>query len=112
MKKLLISALLLPIVAFAEPQVRSEIKILCGSGQDSAIKIISANQSAPFITINDGTNTLFNVNNTGSISLSGTNGQIVFGSTNTAPVTTNVVVAWVAVSVKGDTNAYRLPLYK
>jgi len=112
MKKLLISALLLPIIAFADPQIRPEMKIVCGSGQDSAIKIVSSNQSAPFITINDGTNTLFNVNSTGSISLSGTNGQIVFGSTNSLPVTTNIVVAWVKVTVSGDTNSYRLPLYK
>lgn len=112
MKKLLISALLLPIVAFAEPITSKELKIVCDSGQDSAIKIVSSNQSAPFITINNGTNTLFNVNSTGSLTLGGTNGQIVFGVTNTAPVTNNVVVAWISVSVSGSTNAYRLPLYK
>jgi len=112
MKKLLISALLLPMIALADPMTSRELKVVCGSGHDNGIKIVGTNQYAPFITINDGLTTIFDVNYQGAVAINATNAKVIFGSTNTAPVTTNVVVAWVAVSVKGDTNAYRLPLYK
>ncbi len=46
------------------------------------------------------------------LSLSATTNHIVFGNTNSLPAVTNSIVKWVSVQIQGDTNAYRLPLYK
>lgn len=47
-----------------------------------------------------------------SVVIYGTTNQIVFGGTNAAPSTTTNAVVWVSVNVSGDTNQYRIPLYK
>lgn len=47
-----------------------------------------------------------------SVSLSGTTNQVIFGATNTAPVTTATPATWISVQVAGSNNVYRLPLYQ
>jgi hypothetical protein len=48
---------------------------------------------------------------TQSLLLSGTTNLITFAATNTPPASANPV-AWISVTVSGDTNQYRLPLMK
>jgi hypothetical protein len=64
-----------------------------------------------YFRVTDGTKTVYTINTNGSVSIVPTNGAIVFGGTTTAAAATNIV-GWVGVSVNGDTNSYRLPLYK
>lgn len=49
--------------------------------------------------------------NLANLNLVGTTNQLVFGGTNTAPASTNLVL-WISVQVPGDTNAYRIGLAK
>ena len=42
----------------------------------------------------------------------GSTNQISFGATNLPPANTSVVRKWISVTVTGETNAYRLPLYE
>lgn len=44
--------------------------------------------------------------------IAGTTNEIIFGSTNTAPVTTATPSKWISVQVSGENTAYRLPLYQ
>jgi hypothetical protein len=48
---------------------------------------------------------------TSALTIIGTDNQINFGGTNSAPLDA-VNPVWVSVSVAGDTNAWRVPLYK
>jgi alpha-galactosidase len=48
---------------------------------------------------------------TQSLTVSGATNLITFGTTSTPPASTNPV-AWISVTVSGDTNQYRLPLMK
>ena len=80
---------------------------------DPAIRIVgSTNQASSYIAIHNETSPLFVVHKEGSISLYSTTNHIKFGATNSAPVTTTNASTWVSVQVDGDTNKYRLPLYK
>lgn len=54
----------------------------------------------------------FCVDWSGAIVLAGTTNQITFGATNTNPVSAAAPVKWISVSVTGETNEYRLPLYE
>ena len=45
------------------------------------------------------------------LTITGTSTQLTFGSASTPPASTNPV-AWISVSILGDTNKYRLPLMK
>ena len=47
-----------------------------------------------------------------SLFLAGTENQITFGDEASAPDDPVLPVKWIAVQVAGDTNSYRLPLYK
>lgn len=49
---------------------------------------------------------------TGYLQIDSTALQIDFGATASAPADKNHVATWVAVSIAGDTNSYRLPLYR
>lgn len=111
MKKIiLISAAVIATAAFAADVVRP-MQVTLPNGVESGLRIIGTNQSVPFIQI-VGTNQLFSVNADGSVTTGSVTNQITFGGTNSAPVNTTNVSAWVSVSVSGNTNVYRLPLYK
>jgi len=44
--------------------------------------------------------------------VSGTTNQVIFGSTNTAPVSSAAPTKWISVQVTGESVVYRLPLYE
>ena len=71
----------------------------------------SYSQTLPWIELGTQTNVVFHVHSDGSIFLGSTTNHITFGSTNTAPASATVA-AYVSVKVDGDTNIYRIPLYK
>lgn len=99
------------MAARAQQVPTSPIKIQADKNY-SAIRINgNTNQSDVYVRVTDGTKTVFTVNTNGSIGITPTNGAIVFSGTTTAATATNIV-GWVGVSVSGDTNLYRLPLYK
>lgn len=50
--------------------------------------------------------------NQSTVVIAGTTNVVTFGGTSTAPADTNNIATWISVMVTGDTNAYRLPLYK
>lgn len=117
MKKLLLFIALIPMVAVAQQRNTTPVKIDGGDGMNPLIKLVSTNQQAPFIAINNGTTSILTVQSNGavsldSISLANTNGQISFGATNTAPSVSTNANTWVKVSIYGDTNVYKLPLYR
>ena len=114
MKKLISILAIIPAVCLAQGFVHdvvTPIRINTGDGNNSEIKIFGTNQNVPFIQIL-GTNTIYAVNPDGSIVTAATTNIVTYGGTNTAPANTTNVAAWVSVAVKGDTNSYRLPLYK
>jgi hypothetical protein len=49
---------------------------------------------------------------TGNVTVLGTTNQVIFGSTNTAPVSVVAPTKWISVQVTGDAGVYRLPLYE
>lgn len=52
-------------------------------------------------------------NTTGrTYTLTGTTNQVIFGGTNTAPVSAVAPAKWISVQVSGLPNVYRLPLYE
>lgn len=115
MKKLISILAIIPVVCVAQGFVHdvvTPIRINGGDGNNSLIKMVSPNQSAPFITASDGTNTIYSVNANGSVLLAATTNVVTYGGTNSAPVNTTNAAVWISVAVKGDTNSYRLPLYK
>ncbi|MDR3459547.1 MAG: hypothetical protein P4N60_19125 [Verrucomicrobiae bacterium] len=62
------------------------------------------------------TNTIILNGQTGNISaanytITGTTNQLIFGGTNAAPLSTNLV-RWISVQITGDTNLYKLGLAK
>jgi hypothetical protein len=48
----------------------------------------------------------------GEVVLAGTTNVIVFGGTNTAPVSSAAPTKWISVQVSGESAVYRLPLYE
>lgn len=48
-------------------------------------------------------------NKVAALTITGTTNQIIFGGTNAAPNSTNVI-KWVSVRITGETNVYRLGL--
>lgn len=44
--------------------------------------------------------------------ITGTTNQVIFGSTNTAPVSSAAPTKWISVQVSGESTVYRLPLYE
>lgn len=113
MKNKLISIISLAAVcAFGQSNSTKPIYIDCGDGNNSAISIYSTNQQVALINVNNGATATFRVNYDGSLVTGATNNVITFAATNTAPVNTSNVVAWISVTVAGNTNLYRLPLYK
>ncbi len=54
----------------------------------------------------------FSIRTNGMITLSGTTNQIVFGATNTAPVSAVAPTKWISVQVSGESAIYRVPLYE
>jgi hypothetical protein len=112
MKKAFLLLLVLPFVAVAQQKTVSPLKIDAGDGQNAALTIVATNQYAPLIAVNNGTTSILTVSSNGVLTMSSTNGQFVFGATNSAPATTNTVSAWVTVSVANNTNTYKLPLYR
>lgn len=114
MKKFLCIIGLLPIAAFGQ-QFRLEQPLHVnnnGFPSVAGINVHGTNQVAPYYRAGNGTNTIFAVNADGSLYLNATTNQVTFGATNIAPVNTSNVVGWVSVQVSGNTNLYRLPLYK
>ena len=113
MKNKLISIISLAAVcAFGQSNNSKPIRIDCGDGNNSAITIYSTNHSVALVNAHNGAATAFRVNYDGSMVTGATNNVITFAATNTAPVNTSNVVAWISVTVAGNTNFYRLPLYK
>lgn len=107
--------LLFPFAAMAQQVTLSPAKITTDVNYPAVSIRGTTNQSADYLTIKDETGTIFKVTTNGSLaslSVTATTNQIVFGSTNTAPANTTNVAAWVSVQVSGNTNRYRLPLYK
>lgn len=47
-----------------------------------------------------------------TITIAGTTNQVVFGATNTAPVSSAAPTKWISVQVTGESTVYRLPLYE
>lgn len=47
-----------------------------------------------------------------AFSLSGTTNQVSFAATNSAPASTVAPTHWISVQVSGDTNAFRVPLFR
>ena len=70
-----------------------------------------AGNSPIFSIQNNGTNKVI-FNGSGALALAGTTNQIIFGATNTAPVSSVAAAKWISVQVSGFTNAYRIPLYE
>lgn len=114
MKKLFISVLLLilPIACLAQLQTVPGLKIV-PDNFNPAIRIVgSTNSQAAFIAVHTETSSVFTLRTNGSIVLGGTTNQISFAGTNAAPADTTNVAAWISVQVSGNTNGYRIPLYK
>jgi 6-phosphogluconolactonase (cycloisomerase 2 family) len=115
MKKLISILVLAPVLAMADGflhDVVTPLRINGGDGNNVEIKIVAPTQNVPYIAINNGTNTIYAVNQDGSVFSAATTNQLTFGATNSAPANGSNVVNWVSVRVVGDTNTYRLPLYK
>ena len=72
----------------------------------------STNSVSQAIVIKNEIGTAGSIGMKGQLSISATTNQLSFGATNSAPVNTTNIAQWVSVQVAGDTNAYRLPLYK
>jgi len=88
------------------------IKIV-SDGSQVPITVVMPNATQPILLAHDGTNRVVSINSLGVLSIAATTNQIVFGKTNSAPLNTSTnSMVWVSVQVYGDTNAYRLPLYK
>ena len=117
-----LALLLFPVAVFGQQVTSQPVKITADKNY-SAIEIIgSTNQVANYLTVKNETGTIVSLSASGAWTGTGFSGgawtgtattnQIVFASTNAAPVDPTNVVKWVSVKVTGDTNAYRLPLYK
>ncbi len=63
-------------------------------------------------SVASGNTTILGSVSAANIFLNGSSNFLVFGATNSAPNSTAAPATWVDVSVKNDTNHYRLPLYK
>ena len=103
---------LLPLVAFGQQVTSQPVKITADKNYPAISIIGSTNQVASYLTLKNENGTILTITSNGVISSGALTNQLVFASTNNAPATTNAIVVWVSVKVVGDTNAYRLPLYK
>jgi hypothetical protein len=52
------------------------------------------------------------ISSDGQLTLAGTTNQVIFGGTNTPPVSTAAPTKWISVQVQGETAIYRIPLYE
>ena len=113
MNKLLVFLMAVPTVAFAQLQSTPPEQIRT-SYYDPAIRIVgSTNQQAAYLTVHNETNALFVLHKEGSIALYSVTNHIKFGATNAAPTgSASTPNCWVSVQISGDTNLYRMPLYK
>lgn len=113
MKKLLVFVMALPMVSFAQLQTVPPQRIVA-NGTDPAIRIVgSTNQAGAYVSLHNETNTLFAIKSDGSLTVNSLTNHIKFGATNAAPTgSASTPNAWVSVQISGDTNLYRMPLYK
>ena len=110
MKKLILFLIaLIPLIGMAVelPNIR-----ISTDGYQVPITIVCPNSTQPILLAHDGTNRVVSISAQGVLNIVAQTNQIIWGATNNAPANTTNVVKWVSVQVNGDTNSYRLPLYK
>ena len=103
---------LLPMVALGQQVTLQPVKITTDKNYPAIAIVGSTNQVASYLTLKNETGTILTITSNGVISSAAVTNQLVFAATNTAPADNSNVVKWVSVKVNGETNAYRLPLYK
>ena len=114
MKKLYVFlCLVLGFVAVAQfTTLPQAIRIVADKVNPAFVIHGTTNQIASYFTIKTENGQLFNITSNGVPFSSATTNQMLFAGTNSAPTNTSNPVVWISVQVNGDTNAYRLPLYK
>jgi hypothetical protein len=107
---------LMPFLAALVPLAGKSMDVpsvrITTDGTSPAITIVAPSGNQPILLAHDGTNRVVSISDKGVLNIAAQTNQIVWGATNTAPANTNNATKWVSVQVAGDTNAYRLPLYK
>ena len=111
MNKLILAILAIPALCLA--QVVSQPVVISPENNTPAIVTVGAtNRVAPYLVVKNQSGTLLTIDSNGVLNGFATTNQIVFGATNSAPADSTNIAAWVSVQVSGNTNRYRLPLYR
>ena len=111
MRIYILIALAVPLAVVAQIVSVPPQKIVAESNDHAITVIGSTNQVASYISIKNETGTIFKVGS-GDLFLGATTNFVTFGATNNAPTNATTPVYWVAVKINGDTNTYRMPLYR